>query len=68
MKGKPNGFFRASDGLKQGDLLSAFLVILVSEAFSHGLNGLLSARKISSFALPSGCISISHLSFTADVI
>nr|XP_027118579.1 uncharacterized protein LOC113735792 [Coffea arabica] len=40
VNGKPNGFFQAACGLKQGDLLSHFLFILVLEALTRGLNNL----------------------------
>lgn len=68
VNGKPCGFFQASKGLKQEDLLSPFLFILVSEALSRGLNHLVMEGAIADYGLPRGCLRVTHLSFTDDVI
>ena len=68
INGNPYGFFQAKHGLKQGDPLSPFLFILVSEALRRGLQNLLSLNKLRSFATGRGCISILHLAFADDVV
>ena len=55
-------------GLKQGDPLSTFLFILVSEALSRGLRTLFSLGKLQAYAQPRGTLPISHLAFADDVV
>lgn len=68
INGSPCGFFQASRGIKQGDPLSPYLFILVSEALSRGLNYFCNEGLIDYMGLPSGIRRISHLSFADDVI
>ncbi|XP_071912372.1 uncharacterized protein [Coffea arabica] len=68
INGKPHGFFLADHGLKQGDPLSTFLFILVSEALSRGLRTLFSLGKLQAYAQPRGTLPISHLAFADDVV
>lgn len=59
---------KVSGGLNKVTPLSPFFFLLVAEALSHGLNGLLNSSKIFPFSLPRGCIPVSHLSFVDDVV
>lgn len=45
-----------------------YLFIIVAEAFSRGLNALLTNRFIVPYALPLHCIPITHLAFADDVV
>lgn len=68
INGSPSGLFKASRGLKQGDPLSLYLFILLSEAFSRRLNALAMENKICKFGSPVGSLPPSHLSFDDDVV
>ena len=68
VNGRPHGFFQAKQGLKQGDPLSPFLFILVSEALSRGVNNLALQRKLQPFALGRHCPTVSHLAFADDIV
>nr|XP_027067853.1 uncharacterized protein LOC113693523 [Coffea arabica] len=68
VNGRPHGFFQAKQGLKQGDPLSPFLFILVSEALSRGVNNLALQRKLQPFALGSHCPTVSYLAFADDIV
>ena len=66
MNGEPHGDIKPTRGLRQGDLLSPYLFLLVSE----GLNGLIqqvvAAGDIRGFSLCRNGPQISHLFFFAD--
>ena len=68
INGKQFGFFQSAQGIKQGDPLSPFLFLLVAEALSHKLKGLLSSAKLLPFSLPQGCFPITHLSYAGNVL
>lgn len=68
VNGKPCRFFQAKRGLKQGDPLSPFLFILVSEILSQGLKNLLVLQQIQPYAVGRGCTPISHLAFPDDIV
>lgn len=68
LNGSPYGYFSPSRGLRQGDPLSPFLFVLVSELLSQLLlweerNGNLNGLKVKPSAL-----SISHLFFANDLL
>ncbi|KAL0294117.1 UNVERIFIED_CONTAM: hypothetical protein Sradi_6902100 [Sesamum radiatum] len=67
INGEPFGFFKSSQGLKQGDPISLKLFILASEALSRGLN-LLFAQDPDMFD-QTGCkIKVTHLAYADDLI
>lgn len=68
VNGKSAGVFQATRGLKQGDPLSPYLYILVSEALSRGLRALILQGTIQPFSLPRHACLISHLLFADDLI
>lgn len=65
------GFFDSSHGLRQGDPFSSFLVVIVMEAFSKMLIGIVDRGILSSFFVRSrhfGGVSISHLLFVDNTL
>ena len=68
VNGRSRGFFQASHGIKQGNPLSPILFIVASEALSRGLSAQVVDGSITHYALPRGCIRITHLSFADDIV
>ncbi|XP_075088106.1 uncharacterized protein LOC142170170 [Nicotiana tabacum] len=66
--GQPNGFFKSSRGVKQGDPLSPTLFILAAEALSRGLNSLHTNLYFCGFGMPKWSPKINHLSYADDTI
>ncbi|KAM7481515.1 hypothetical protein LguiB_006098 [Lonicera macranthoides] len=68
MNGKPRGNFKASRGLRQGDPLSPFIFVIVSDV----LNILVERAKvrglIEGFSIGMDNVSLSHLQFADDTI
>ncbi|XP_042969088.1 uncharacterized protein LOC122301771 [Carya illinoinensis] len=62
------GLFKSKRGLRQGDLLSLYLFIMLEEVFSLLLNKRMSERGISHFCLPAGAPRITHLLYADDVV
>jgi hypothetical protein len=70
VNGNPASFFSISHGLRQGDLLSHFLFVIVIEAFSRMLSATVDGGLLSGFSVGSrlsGVVNISHL-FTDDTL
>ncbi|XP_026377684.1 uncharacterized protein LOC113271978 [Papaver somniferum] len=68
VNGVATGFYKGSRGLRQGDLLSQFLFLMVAEVFSALMkkaerNGLISGFKVKSNGTP-----ITHLQFADHTI
>ncbi|XP_070010520.1 uncharacterized protein [Nicotiana sylvestris] len=68
INGQPNGFFKSSRGVKQGDPLSPTLFILAVEALSRGLNLLHTNLYFYGFGMPKWSPKINYLSYTDDTI
>lgn len=68
INGSPQGFFKSSRGLRQGDPLSPSLFILCAEYLSRSLNQLPNQRAFVGFQVPRGCPTITHLAYADDVI
>ncbi|KAL0400006.1 UNVERIFIED_CONTAM: hypothetical protein Sradi_2343900 [Sesamum radiatum] len=67
INGETAGFFKSSRGLRQDDLLSPALFILVVEALSRGLDYFFKCNP--SMLYQSNCrIPVTHLSFADDII
>lgn len=63
----PQGFFKSSQGLGQGNPLSPPLFVFVMEAFSKIISNVLEDGSIYGFSMGeaiSGTLNISHLLFT----
>ncbi|XP_027184167.1 uncharacterized protein LOC113782475 [Coffea eugenioides] len=68
VNGAPQGFFRSSRGLRQGDPISAALFVIGVEVLSRALNSLVTQRGFTPFRVPPQCPVVSHLAFADDVI
>ena len=67
----PCGFFGSSRGLRQGDLLSPFLFVLVMEALGRMLDKAIHEGRMSGFSmgnLKGRSLAVSHLLFVDDII
>lgn len=67
ISGSPVGFFNGSRGLRQGDLLSSFLFIMVLEVLSRMIERA-EMGYIVGFCVGSGGVTISHLQFADDAM
>uniref|UniRef100_A0A1U7V1B1 Uncharacterized protein LOC104212570 n=1 Tax=Nicotiana sylvestris TaxID=4096 RepID=A0A1U7V1B1_NICSY len=68
INGQPNGFFKSSRGVKQGDPLSPTLFILAAEAMSRGLNSLHTNLYFCGFGMPKWSPKINHISYADATI
>lgn len=68
MNGEPKGNITPSRGLRQGDPLSPFLLIILTEALISQLRGAKEDGRISGLKIARACPSISHLLFANDII
>lgn len=66
INGEAKGNIIPSWGLRQGDPLSPFLFIILTEALIAQLKGAGDAGKITGLKIASACPSISHLLFADD--
>nr|XP_027064499.1 uncharacterized protein LOC113690699 [Coffea arabica] len=68
INGTPQGFFRSTRGLRQGDPLSPALFVIGSEALSRALNAMVEQRQFQPYKIPIGCPIVTHLAFADDVV
>ncbi|KAL0308885.1 UNVERIFIED_CONTAM: hypothetical protein Sradi_5830800 [Sesamum radiatum] len=67
VNGESSGFFKSSQGLRQGDPKSPALFILASEALSRGLNHLFAQNP--DMLYQTGCKTrVTHLAYADDII
>ncbi|KAL0288419.1 UNVERIFIED_CONTAM: hypothetical protein Sangu_2659800 [Sesamum angustifolium] len=67
VNGKSSGFFKSSQGLRQGDPISLASFILASEALSRGLNHLFAQNP--DMLYHTGCKTrVTHLAYADDII
>jgi hypothetical protein len=60
--------FNPSYGIKQGDMLSPFLFILMMEGFGRNLQHDIASGSLKDFKLHSDVSPISHLQFVDDIM
>ncbi|KAL6201844.1 hypothetical protein ACLB2K_025556 [Fragaria x ananassa] len=68
LNGKPGNFFFPSRGLRQGDPLSPYLFLLVSEVLSLRLTRAVNEKQLLGISLSRGCPILSHLFFADDAL
>ncbi|BBH05612.1 hypothetical protein Prudu_017055 [Prunus dulcis] len=61
VNGQPGKFFKPTRGLRQGDPLSPYLFLLVSEALSRNLSSAVHNGEIKGVRIARRCLMISHL-------
>ncbi|XP_060211737.1 uncharacterized protein LOC132639298 [Lycium barbarum] len=68
INGRRHGFFQSYRGVKQGDLISPSLFIIVAEVLTRLLNKLFDIPRFSGFNMQSNGPMINHLSYADDII
>lgn len=68
VNGKPQGFFRSTRGVKQGDPLSPTLFILAAECLTRALNSLRRNEKFKEYGMPKWSPYVNHLAYADDTI
>ncbi|KAK4384596.1 hypothetical protein Sango_3044900 [Sesamum angolense] len=67
VNGEATGFFKSTQGLRQGDPISPALLFIAAEAFSKGLNPLFNENP--DMYYQTKCeVKLSHLSYADDII
>ncbi|XP_060181510.1 uncharacterized protein LOC132611114 [Lycium barbarum] len=68
VNGQRHGFFRAENGLRQGDPISPSLLVLSAELLSVMLNNLLEKKRYTGFYMNRFGPQVTHLAFADDMI
>ena len=68
ISGEKRGFVRPSRGIRQGDPLSPYLFLLVSEGLSRLLNTAMGEHRISGLKIAVASPALSHLLFADDTL
>ena len=68
VNGAPQGFFKSSRGIRQGDPISPGLFVLCVEVLSLHLNSLSRRPGFVPFKVPKGCPIVTHLAYADDII
>lgn len=63
INGKQGKFFKPTRGIRQGDPLSPYLFLLITEVLSLNLTKAISEKKLQGIKLSRDCPGISHLFF-----
>ena len=68
INGRPRGKFKGSRGLRQGDLLSPFLFILVVDGLSRLMEKIRNCGIVKGFEVGKEKVLASHLQFVDDTL
>nr|GEU39042.1 RNA-directed DNA polymerase, eukaryota [Tanacetum cinerariifolium] len=68
VNGSPTEEFQFGKGLKQGDLLSPFLFILIMESLNLSFNRVVDAGMFHGINIGDGLVKISHMFYVEDVM
>ncbi|XP_041003911.1 uncharacterized protein LOC121249264 [Juglans microcarpa x Juglans regia] len=68
MNGVSKDFFQGARGLRQGDLITPYLFIMVEEILSRNLKKRYQEGWIAAFSLSRNVLNISHLLYADDII
>ncbi|XP_015161833.1 uncharacterized protein [Solanum tuberosum] len=68
INGKAHGFFHSTIGVKQRDLLSPALFIIVAEVLSRTLNNLFYNPEFKGYGMPKWSDNLNHLAYADDTI
>ncbi|XP_026433401.1 uncharacterized protein LOC113330803 [Papaver somniferum] len=67
INGSPEGFFSITRGLRQGDLLSPLIFVLIEDILSHNLSKLFANRSMHNMVSKKG-VAPTHLLFADDIL
>ena len=62
------GYVRLEKGLRQGDLLSPYLFVIVTEGLSSLLKHATQCQKISGLKIAKECLTVCYLIFADDIL
>ncbi|CAI8601165.1 unnamed protein product [Vicia faba] len=68
LNGKQVGYFKCSNGVRQGDSLSPFLFCLAEEVLSMGISNLVDSNQINLIKASRNCFVPSHNLYTDDIM
>ena len=68
INGERRGFVKPSRGLRQGDPLSPYLFLLVTEGFSNLLTKSMQGNRLTGLKVAHSCPALSHLFFADDTL
>lgn len=68
INGTPSGFYKSTQGLRQGDPISPALFVIAAEYLSKARDNLILGKKEMTFKSTRGSMEISHLAYADDII
>lgn len=68
INGEKNGYVKPTRGLQQGDFLSPYLLVIISEGFSSLLQQAMQCKRLTGLKIAQYCPAVSHLFFADDTL